>query len=64
MSRKQINCPEISEEFLKEFQYRFSPVPGECCKKQEPIACLVDGVVHHIGETWADPGISLSFSLS
>ncbi|XP_050345304.1 hemocytin [Nymphalis io] len=54
---KNESCPEIPDAVKKQFVLSEEKIPGECCLKQEPIACRVGNKIYQEGQTWpsSDP---------
>nr|XP_034840347.1 hemocytin-like [Maniola hyperantus] len=46
------SCAEISDAVKKQFVLSKDKVPGECCLKEEPIACRVGNKIYQEGQTW------------
>ncbi|XP_028169728.1 hemocytin-like [Ostrinia furnacalis] len=58
------SCPDVPEAVRKQFVLNEDIPPGQCCKKQEPVACRVGNKVYQEGQTWPsdDPCKNLTCS--
>lgn len=50
-----VTCNDIPADLLNDFEYKSYRVEGECCEKNEQIACKVEGQVYEVNETWPSP---------